>query len=78
MFVAQRAVELQRINDAVAQEGVDHQTLLVGGDDLFLVGLQRLIALIEQDHGLQKRPFDLKARIVVVLGVDHADRLAEA
>ncbi len=62
---------MQGIDDAIAHEGVDHQALLVGGVDLFLVGVQRLIALVEGDDLL---PGQLEAE---ARGVDQPFELAE-
>ena len=43
-----RAVEGERVGDAVAHESVDHQALLVGGDHLLLAGLDGLVALVQR------------------------------
>jgi hypothetical protein len=46
-LVAQAAIELQRIIDAVADEGVDHEAVLVAADDLGLLRLQLQDQLVE-------------------------------
>ena len=45
--VPDRLVEQQRIDDAVAREGVDHEPLLVGGDDLLGRRLEVEHALVD-------------------------------
>ena len=69
---AERLVEAQRILDSVAREGVDHQPLLVGGDDFLRRRLQIEDALVDSDHVVDERHLDVQARLA-----DHAHRLAE-
>ena len=45
---ADRLVEAQRIDDAVAREGVDHEPLLVGGDDFLRRRFEIEDALVDQ------------------------------
>jgi hypothetical protein len=71
------AIELQRIGDAIANEGVDHETLLIGGDDLLLPHLERLVAFVQRDQGFDERRFHLQARIIGAGGVDDPNRLAK-
>src|SRR5262249_7336074 len=47
-------VELQRVGDAVTQEGVHHEPVLVGGDHLLLVGLEGQVAAVESDDALEE------------------------
>ena len=51
---ADRLVEAQRIDDAVAREGVDHEPLLVGGDDLLRGQVEIEDAPVEIDHVLDR------------------------
>ena len=69
---ADRLIELQRILDAVAREGIDHEPLLVGGDHLLRRVFQIEDALVDADHAVDQRHLEVQAR----LG-DDAHRLAE-
>ena len=51
---ADRLVEAQRIGDPVAREGVDHEPLLVGGDDLLRRVLEVEDALVDLDDGVDQ------------------------
>ena len=78
---AERPVERQRVDDAVAGEGIDHQPLLVGGDDLLLVGFQIENALVELNDRLHKGPAPVKPRLAYhqhrLATLNNAHRLAE-
>ena len=50
---------------------------MVDRDNLFLLSLEREIALIKLNHILQERCLDLQAGILRPLGIDHANRLSE-
>ncbi len=69
---ADALIELQRVLDAVAGEGVDHQPLLVGGDHFLRWVFEIEDALVDVDHGVDERRLEMQAR----LG-DDADGLAE-
>ena len=53
-------VEAQRVLDAVARERVDHETLLVGGDDFLRRILEVEDALVDADHRVDQRPLKLR------------------
>ena len=65
-------IELQRVGDAIAREGIDHQPLLVGGDDLLRGVFEIENALVDGDDAVEQRELEVQAR----LG-DGADRLAQ-
>src|SRR5262249_30625244 len=69
---ADRLIEPERILDAVAREGVDHQALLIGGDQLLRRRLEVEDALVDVYDAVDKRVFDVQAGI----GND-ADRIAQ-
>ena len=71
-----RLVELERIDDSVAQEGVDLDPRVVGGQHLLVRRLQVEDALVEVDDVLDQRDLEVQPR----LGDEAAagDRLAEA
>ena len=65
-------VEAQRLLDAIAREGIDHEALLVGGDHLLRRVFQIEDALVDPDHAVDQRHLEVQA------GLGHdADRLAE-
>ena len=55
VFRAQRLIEAQRVLNAIAGEGVDHQPLLVRGDDLLRRRFQIEDALVDGDHIVDER-----------------------
>ena len=67
-------VELQRIVDAIAREGIDHEPLLVGGDHFLRRIFEIENALVDIDDAVDQRHFEVQAR----LGDRRSDRLAEA
>ena len=69
---AHRLEELQRVIDAIAREGIDHEPLLVGGDDLLRLRLEVENALIDVDHAVDQRELHVEPG----LG-DDTHRLAE-
>jgi hypothetical protein len=75
------ADELARLGDAPLGEPVDHQALLLGGEDGARLGaVQSLDALVEEHHVLERRrQLGLEARLGdhfldLAERVDHADR----
>ena len=72
-FRAERLEEAKRILDAVARESVDHQPFLVGGDHFLRRRLQIEDALVDVDHIVDERQFDVQPRLV-----DHAHHLPKA
>ena len=77
ILVAKGPMESQRIDDAVAQGGVDHQGLLVGRHHRLAFGVEALVALVQGHKGLHHRNLELHAGVVRAPGVDHPRRLAE-
>ena len=63
---------MQRVVDAIAREGVDHEPLLVRGDHFLRGVLQVEDALVDIDHAVDQRDLEVQPR----LG-DDAHRLAE-
>ena len=51
---ADALIEAQRVLDAVAGEGVDHQPLLVGGDHFLRRIFQIEDALVDRDHAVDE------------------------
>ena len=69
----ERLIEPQRIDDLVAREGIDHEPLLVGGDDFLRRIFEIENALVDIDHVVDER------HLVIEAGLgDHAHRVAEA
>jgi hypothetical protein len=73
------ADELARLGDAPLHQPVDDQALLLGGEDGAGLGaVQRLDALVQEDHVLERRrQLELQARLGddfldLAQGVDHA------
>ena len=60
---AERLIEAQRILDAVAREGVDHEPLLVGRDDFLRRRFKIEDALVDGDDGVDERQLEVKARL---------------
>ena len=71
-FRTERLEEAQRILDAIAREGVDHQPLLVGGDHFLRRRFQVEDALVDIDHAVDERHLDVQARLV-----DHAHHFTQ-
>ena len=71
-FVVDGAVELQRIGDPVAGVGVDHQPLLVRGDDLFLRRVVIENSLLHHLDVLDQRHLEMQTRLL-----DHTSRLTQ-
>ena len=69
---ADALVEAQRVLDAIAGEGVDHQPLLVRGDHFLRRIFEIEDPLVDVDHGVDERRLEMQARFG-----DDADRLAE-
>ena len=71
-----RLIELQRIDNAVADEAVDLEALVVGGEHFEIRALDVEDAVVEGDDVLDQRELEVQAR----LGDEAAagDRLAEA
>ena len=58
---ADALVEAQRVLDAIAGESVDHQPLLVRGDDFLRRIFQIENALVDRDHGVDERRLEVQA-----------------
>ena len=71
--VADRLVEFQRVRDPVASEGIDHETLLVGGDDLLHGRIEVEDAVVEIHHVVRDRHLPVQAG-----PLDDVPRVAEA
>ena len=69
---ADALIEAQRVLDAVAGEGIDHQPLLVRSDHFLRRIFQIEDALVDRDHGVDERRLEIQARFG-----DDADRLTE-
>ena len=54
-------IEAQRVLDAVAGERIDHQPLLVGGDDFLRRIFEIEDALVDADHGVDERRLEIAA-----------------
>ena len=81
---ARRDVHPQRIDDPVAGEGVDLEAELVGREDLLVLHVDRLDALVDPDDLLEERDARGEAgagapeRLARPVFVEDALRLAEA
>ena len=71
-----RLVELQQVDDAVAQERVDLDARVVGGQHLLVRRFQVEDLVRRQDHVLDQRQLEVQPRIGDEAAA--ADRLAEA
>ena len=69
---ADALIELQRVLDAIAREGIDHEPLLVRGDHFLRRIFQIEDAFVDRDHGVDERRLEMQARIG-----DDIDRAAE-
>ena len=58
---AERLVEAQRVLDTVAREGIDHEPLLVGGDDFLRRRFEVEDALVDADDVVDERRLDVAA-----------------
>src|SRR5262245_38625072 len=71
-LVAHRAIELERVGDAEARVVVDHELLLVDGEDLLGRGVVVEEPAVEVDHLLDEGDLPVQAGLA-----HHAHRLAE-
>ena len=60
-FVTHRLIEQERVGDAPAGEGIDHQTLLIGCDYLLRRGIEIEQPLVEIDDVLDERDLVVEA-----------------
>src|SRR5690606_36818827 len=79
VHVERGAEELQRIANAIAYDGVDDQTLLVGRDDLLLRQVEADIALVVDPHILDDGRLEMQSGLRLrAVGVDDTLGLVEA
>ena len=73
LLVAQRLVELQRVDDLVAGEAVDDETLLVGGGDLLRQAIEIENALVVDLDRVDERDLPVEAGLLhFALGLTEA------
>jgi hypothetical protein len=70
---ADALIEPQRVLDAIAGEGIDHQPLLVRRDHFLRRIFEIEDALVDRDHGIDERRLEIQARFD-----DDTDRLTES
>ncbi len=61
-LIAQRLIELQRIDDFITREAVDDETLLVGGGDLLRLAVEIENALVVDLDRVDQRYLPVEAR----------------
>src|SRR5690606_23073917 len=61
-LVAHRLIKKQRIGDAPACEGIDHEPLLIGGNDLLRCGVEIEQPLVEVADVLNERDLEVQTR----------------
>ena len=71
--VADRLIKQERVSNAVAHEGVDLETLIVGDQHFLALVVEGENALVDIDYVIDKRPLEIEARRVDEV----AHRLAE-
>ena len=78
LIVGQGAQIGQGVDDTVAQDGVDHQVLLVACPHVLAVDLKGLALSVEADHGVGEGQLYMQPRIVLVGDIDRVVRRAQA
>ena len=63
-LVAHRLVKQQRIDDTPTRKGIDHEPLLVGGDNLLRRGIEVEQPLVEEHDVLNERNLVLRPGVV--------------
>jgi len=75
-FIARAADHFDRLNDAITRIGIDLQTLLIAGEDLFVVHIEVEHPALHHLHPVDKRDAVPKARAGLakgIIGIVHID-----